>query len=369
MRKLILNNYQAPGDILMLTAAFRDLHRCNPGRFLTDVRTSCPDLWENNPYLTPLEASACDVESLHCEYPLIHHSDRRALHFIHGFTDFLNERLGLRIQPTEFRGDIHLSDTEKAGPSVTEQITGVDVPYWIIVGGGKYDFTIKWWHFRRWQAVVDHFQGQILFLQVGKADDYHPPLHNVIDLRNRTGLRDLIKLVYHAQGVLCPVTFLMHLAAAVECRPDRPKSRACVVVAGGRESPHWEAYPTHQFVHTVGALPCCAQTGCWRSRIVPLGDGDEKDEARNLCVDVVNGLPRCMDMITPAQIIERIQYHFAGGQARSLDAAQWRAASPFLRRDEHGPLRNHGRGQRPANGHRRTNLPLNYTAVTTATRR
>jgi hypothetical protein len=44
MRKLILRNFQSPGDILMLTAAVRDLHRAHPGEFLTDVRTSCPGL-------------------------------------------------------------------------------------------------------------------------------------------------------------------------------------------------------------------------------------------------------------------------------------------------------------------------------------
>src|SRR6185295_5378352 len=53
-QKLILRNFQSPGDILMLTAAVRDLHACHPGEFLTDVRTSCADLWLNNPYLTPL---------------------------------------------------------------------------------------------------------------------------------------------------------------------------------------------------------------------------------------------------------------------------------------------------------------------------
>jgi hypothetical protein len=37
VRRLILRNYQSPGDILMLTAAVRDLHACYPGRFLTDL--------------------------------------------------------------------------------------------------------------------------------------------------------------------------------------------------------------------------------------------------------------------------------------------------------------------------------------------
>src|SRR5690349_876674 len=46
-RKLILRNHQSPGDLVMLTAAVRDLHRTFPGQFLTDVRTACGALWEN----------------------------------------------------------------------------------------------------------------------------------------------------------------------------------------------------------------------------------------------------------------------------------------------------------------------------------
>ena len=129
MRKLILTNYQAPGDIVMLTAAVRDLHRCYPGQFLTDVRTSCPALWAGNPHLTPLEAGDPDVTVVDCHYPLIHSSNDRPSHFLHGFIEFLNERLGLQIKPTFFRGDIHLSESEKAAPSEVEKITGLDVPY------------------------------------------------------------------------------------------------------------------------------------------------------------------------------------------------------------------------------------------------
>src|SRR4030095_8578247 len=150
---------------------------------------------------------------------------------------------------------------------------------------------------------------RLLFVQVGKGGDYHPPLKNVLDLRGRTTLRDVVRLTYHAQGVVCPVTFHMHLAAAVESPQGLAGSRPCVVVAGGRESPHWEAYPAHQYIHTVGSLPCCAGGGCWRSRIVPLGDGDEKDDPRQLCVDVVDGLPRCMDSITADDVVGRIQLY------------------------------------------------------------
>ena len=46
----------------MLTAAVRDLHLCYPNQFLTDVRTSCPELWENNPYITTLDEKDPDVQ-------------------------------------------------------------------------------------------------------------------------------------------------------------------------------------------------------------------------------------------------------------------------------------------------------------------
>jgi hypothetical protein len=268
------------------------------------------------------------VKVLDCHYPLIHRSNQAPHHFICGFMEYLNEQLGTRIQPTEFKGDIHLSRAEQRRPSLVETIVGADLPYWIIVAGGKFDYTIKWWHFRRFQEVVDHFRDRIQFVQVGEWGHYHPELTGVIDLRGRTTLRQLVHLVYHAQGVLCPVTLIMHLAAAVPTRKAHPPQRAGVIVAGGREPPQWEAYPHHQFIHTVGALRCCATGGCWRARTVPLGDGDKKDRRKNLCVDVVERLPRCMDMITPAEVIRRVEWHFEKGMARYLTKAQARRAQP-----------------------------------------
>ena len=91
-----------------------------------------------------------------------------------------------------------------------------------------------------------------------------------------------------------------------------------MVVAGGREPPHWTAYPHHQFIHTVGALACCDDGGCWKSRTLPLGDGDEKDRPGELCVDVVGNLPRCMDMISAEEVCRRIEMYYRGGVLRPL---------------------------------------------------
>jgi len=342
-RKLILRNQQSPGDVVMLTAAVRDLHLAHPGTFETDVRTSCDALWENNPWLTPLSDDEPRAEVIDCDYPLIHHSNERPVHFVRAFQAFLSEHLRVPIEPTAFKGDLHLSPEEKSWMSQVQEITGAPVPFWIIVAGGKTDFTIKWWDQSRWQEVVDHFRGRICFVQVGESHHVHPPLHGVLDLRGRTDLRQLVRLVYHSQGVVCPVTVLMHLAAAVEVNGGRPLNRPCVVIAGGREPMQWEAYPHHQFIHTNGALFCCDNGGCWKSRTVPLGDGDDKDE--ELCLDVVEvpdagrdgetySLSRCMDMITAEEVCRRIELYFTGGTARYLDAGEARCASEAMARSD-----------------------------------
>ncbi|MBA2304228.1 MAG: ADP-heptose--LPS heptosyltransferase [Acidobacteria bacterium] len=313
MRKLLVRNFQSPGDIVMLTAAVRDLHRAHPGEFVTDVRTACPALWQHNPHLTPLDEHDPDVEILDCHYPLIHQSNTVPAHFLHGFPAYLNQVLGTRIRVTEFKGDLHLSDEERAWAEHVTSTSGDSVPYWLMVSGGKFDYTIKWWDTDRYQQVIDHFRNRIQFVQVGEASHHHPALEGVVDLRGQTDLRQLVRLVHRAQGVLSPVSLLMHLAAAVEMPEGCARNRPCVVIAGGREPPHFCAYPHHQFIHTVGALRCCAEGGCWKSRTVPLGDGDEKDQPDQLCVDVVGRLPRCMDMIPATEVVRRIELYFAGG--------------------------------------------------------
>ena len=44
MRKLILRSHQSPGDIVMLTAAVRDLKLALGAEVEIDVRTPCPDM-------------------------------------------------------------------------------------------------------------------------------------------------------------------------------------------------------------------------------------------------------------------------------------------------------------------------------------
>ncbi len=327
MRRLILKSFQSPGDIVMMTAAVRDLHRAHPGRFQTDVRTSADGLWLHNPHLVPLREGEAGVESFDMHYPLVHQSNHRPFHFIHGYAQFLEQTLGVPVPVTNFRGDVRLSPEEKALPCPGKEF-GVPEHFWIIMAGGKHDFTAKWWNPESYQRVVDHFQGKIAFVQCGEAGHWHPPLKGVVNLIGKTQLRDFVRLMYHADGVLCPVTFAMHLAAAVETKAASGhngvreasatlKHRPCVVVAGGREPAHWEAYTHHQYLSTNGMLPCCSEGGCWKSRCQLVGDGDAKDR-HDVCTSPVEispklRIPRCMDMISPEDVIRKIEMYYQGG--------------------------------------------------------
>jgi ADP-heptose:LPS heptosyltransferase len=309
MRKVILHNHQSPGDVVMLTAAVRDLKVAHRD-WQIDVRTSAPDLWDHNPHLTKLGDRDKGVEKFKVGYPLIHTSNLRPYHFIHGFRKDLERQLKVTIPQGEFRGDIHLSADEKKMPPQ------VDGDFWIVMAGGKMDFTAKWWNPASYQEVVDRLAGQVQFVQCGMKKHWHPALRDVVDLIGKTSLRQFVRLVYHASGIVCPVTCAMHLAAAVPTPLRSPRNRPCVVIAGGREPMHWEAYPTHQFLHTCGALPCCDKGGCWKSRAQKMGDGKLKDQ-RGLCKQPVDVGPvhiaRCMEMITPSCVEAAVLRYYDGG--------------------------------------------------------
>ena len=323
MQKIILKNYQSPGDVMMLTAAVRDLQKAHPGKYTIKLDTSCGAIWENNPYISDFPNDQAD-RLIKCDYPLIHQSNESPYHFIHGFRKHLEKELGVDIPAGKFKGDIHISKSEKHWYSQVEEL-GYKGKFWILMAGGKFDFTAKWWNPDFYQKIVDHFKNRIVFVQCGEKAHFHPPLKGVINLIGKTDMRQYIRLMYHSVGCVSPVTFGMHLAAATESRHGL-MNRPAVVIAGGREPAQWEQYPHHRFLSLNGALDCCDNGGCWKSRCTKVGDGDKKD-AHDLCVYPVEtnikekrgdteynvSIAKCMDMIKPKDVIRAIEGYYEGG--------------------------------------------------------
>lgn len=317
---LLLRTPFSLGDAVVLTAAIRDLHAAFPGEFSTGVESGHPDVFLANPYVTEVGPEAQVVD---CGKVTLDRSGRKGHHYLQAYVDLFNRRLGTSIRLTEPRGNLHLSRLERRWYSEIYNFCGRELPYWVVCSGGKFDIPVKWWSQERFQAVVDRFRGKIQFVQTGAFGHHHPPLDGVIDLRGQTTTRDLINLLFHADGVLCGVTSLMHIAAAV---PPRAGSRpAAVIVASGREPVSWERYPEHEFVTAAEGMAC---SPCWRNRIAILPDGPKENRASLRCPYVERELPACLNRVTSDQIVERIERLESAGRIRYLQP-RWK---PVARR-------------------------------------
>ena len=312
--KLILVNRLAPGDILVMTNALRDLHLAFPGKYETEVRTPCNSIFDNNPYCTHLSYSEDqyqekerelhkgdkngstfvindDILCIDMHYPMIHTSGEAGWHFGYGHRDFLETVLGVKIPQTKITPELYLSQAEKDWISPVVTMTGDDKPYWVINAGSKGDYTLKQYPY--YQEVVDLLKDKVNFVQVGLAGHNHVPLNGALNMVGKTtDVRKLFRVIHGALGVLTCVSFPMHIAAAF--------NKPCVVVAGGREGPRWEMYPNHQYLYVNGCLPCATYDGCWKSRFED-------------CVNKVANTPRCMTMITPHDIARSIERYYDGG--------------------------------------------------------
>ena len=318
---LYIRNTLSPGDYIVLSAAIRDLHKCYPGKYQTMVDVPQPAIFASNPNITHF-AFRPGMRNITASYHRgkwnIHKSNQQPAHFLWGFIGDLNLDLKTDIKLTDFKPDLYLNEEEKKTPLVPK-------PYWVFVSGGKMDYTAKWWDPAWWQIVASRMGEWTTMVQVGGGSHVHPQLKGVYDLVNKTSFRDLMRLIYHSDGVLCIVTCLMHIAAAF--------NKPCVVLAGGREAWQWEAYdeknrlnnmrlgdpkwepPTndnfipHQYLNTMGKLDCCKTAGCWKSKIEP--------NHSKSCVRPVrqNGryLPLCMQMIEPDIVLGAVEWYYQKG--------------------------------------------------------
>lgn len=310
-RKIVLHCRLSPGDVLTMTAALESLHSRYPREFDTDVRTPCPEIWEHNPWVTPIADD--EGEHFDLEYPTIQQCNETLLPFLDGYTRNLGHRLGIPLELTTNRPHLYLGDDERNWINqVRQHVTdGRDVPFWLVNAGVKSDYTAKQWPIEYYQEVVDATRGNIQWVQIGAKEHDHPALSGVIDFRGKTDGRQLIRLAYHAQGGIGPVTYLQHLMAAWE------KPYLCIL--GGREPVPWITYPRQHIFHTIGLLPCCSHGACWRSRVVPLNDGEGHDQS--LCQEPVFGglkpVARCMALIRPSELIAVLKRYWS---ARAVQA-------------------------------------------------
>lgn len=319
MRHLVVTHGLAPGDITVLTGLVRDIQVSHPGLFRIDVNTTCEELWDNNPHITRFRQSPPkDTEYYRACYGMgLTLTEYETIHFMAYFHRDFKDKLKISVPVTKPYPDLHLSQDERNS-------SPVDGRYWLCFPGGKTDFTAKLWSTSQWVELIARLSAAgFACVQAGHKNNRGPVQHinptipgMAINLVGKTSVRDLLRLIYHADGVICGVTFAMHAAAALQ--------KPCVVLGGGRECWWWEAYVKenrglaapevlsqlrvpHRFLHTTGHLDCCQHHGCGKSHTLP-------QEAKGGCcsnpiVTPGDATPLCMQLITP-ELVELAVYSY-----------------------------------------------------------
>jgi hypothetical protein len=312
---LILVNGQGAGDQVLLTAAVRDIHHTHPGKFRTAVQCWGRELFENNPYLTPIDKMV-KPRTIRCEGFM---ASDDASHLIYQVDRNLSRQLDVHMETKRCGGDIHLSLAERQSP---HPFGGE--PYWLAWFGGHYGFTTKIWSPRNAQAVVDHFRGRLRFVQVGAKGHFHPKIEGADYRVGDTPMRKMVLLMYHADGGIGPVSFGMHLAAAVPVspRPGMPSRRPFVVLVGGREAPQVFQYPNHTAISSIGRMRCCQSGACWKNN--SQGGMSRPVDCEQTVADVPNlSLARCMvEDVTPGRVIEAIEMYLDAAEQAKAHARQ-----------------------------------------------
>lgn len=357
-RHVVFENWQCPGDVLLISAAIKALHQSHPGIFLTDVHGAHAhspavhedgelkgqlktkpgnNLFANNPYITTLNPHTSQI--VRVDYGSALNRNVRQYSFIHGIVEEFERKLGVKIDLTEHRGDIYLSEEEK------QPWPGLPEKYALIDAGHKADYTAKMWSHYRYQQVVNATKDEIQWVQIGAATDTHRPLENVINLVGQTDLRQLIRVFYRSSLVLTPVSLPMHLAAAVPTPADGPREmplsieqrqerwyhqrqeqlgkgpgpeplpggsrlgRPCVVIMGLREGRAWELYNGHAALGTTGKLKCgvdIASGGCWRSKTIQI-DQDDSLCFKPLADEEGFAVPECLHRVSSENVIKAVR--------------------------------------------------------------
>lgn len=287
-----------------MTPALHALHTQYPGRFQTDIRTSCDAIFENNPYITKLDGG----EEITIKNVLINDSDTRPVHVIQSGVESLSRSLGLKLECAVNHPLLYVSEQEKGWVSQVQEISKKPVKYWVVCSGVKNDYPIKGWGQRNYQSVIDATPF-IQWVQVGESGHNHPPLNGVLNLVGKTDARQLIRLVYHAEGGIGGESFLHHLFAAFK--------KPFVCLASGFLPRSWSAYPSEVWLSRHGQLPCCKEKACWRARVVALPDNDHKNSSLcELPTFTPDPIPRCMAMIRPDEVVDAVMGYYRGGVLR-----------------------------------------------------
>lgn len=297
-RKIILESWLMPGDLVVLTATLEAFAKHWP-EFQFKIRSNHDDIFYNNPHVYNFADSEAE-QTIRLDIPKSMHNQWRDARYLDGFTEDIADKLDVKVKSVTTSPRLYPSQEELSAPRM---IAG---EYVVINSGYKKDGESKNWGFDNWFAVTGWIRSKgLAVVQVGGANDTHQLLTGAIDLRGKTSIRELFMLTYHATFGCGHESFLHHVAAAF----DTP----FICIASGIYPRTWAEYNTETYLSRQGGMDCCRSRGCGKWCISSCVHQEQ------LGSEIV---PACMTRIKPAEVIAAIE--------------QWYAPHGILNKDSRG---------------------------------
>lgn len=293
-RTVGLTTVKHVGDSLALSCAVANLKKVCPGVGVVYSGVH-PEVFANSPDVSLKGQVDAAFKVVYTDFGASHFGAVK-WSLCEGFTRSLGGWLGMDI-PFDIKVPVlYLSDEEKARYA-KEPYAGCVVlnsniqPYCLTKG-------YPWW-----REVVRLLPGAtFVLIGSGNPNEHRMDaagLANVVDLRGRTTLRDLMALVSVCGCVLSPASAVVHIAAAL--------GRPSVVVIGARESRRFTDYPGALHVHSrcvCGGDTWSGSCGCTRFKF-----SDARAEL--VCPRPVPyrgwSYPACMLSIAPESVVSAVE--------------------------------------------------------------
>jgi len=363
-RKIVLDIGFSPGDIIVFTAALRDLCEQYP-EFDITVNTCCPAIFENNPHLKktkeekPFNVNVWDnllkigygVDDLKSDRSravfnelmskslMYIQREGHTYQYIHKETDLILFDVNVDDKPNladEYYKikyeDIHNSGWSGRHFSTAfyyefKDILGVDVKQTSLLPDIHLSDDEK-----KWMNQVEEvfgYKGKFWLLNCGIKPDYPAkqwPVHcwqKLVDL-----LEDKVQFVQVGELVEGhehrPLRGVLSLLGKTDLRQlirlsyhaeggvshvsllhhlTAAWQKPQVTIAGGREPERWEKYPHTRYMQTNGLTACGSYDGCWKSGRIH----EDEDNENKKCTNMVGNQQKCMVMITPEMVAHEIE--------------------------------------------------------------
>lgn len=248
MNKILFTTNNHLGDVLICTSVLSNIKRSFPNLRL-GLKSEYNEVFENSDFFDP-EINIDNYDKMmKIEYAPFSQKTASGGTCCEGFNRSINDRffspLGRGFDIIDKFPILNLTEEEKA-PAPYYQ-------YWVINANWQTCSETKAYP---WYQEIVNLRPDIVFVQIGSQEsrDVQQSLDNVVDLRGKTNIRELISLISKSKGVLGPVSSTTHIAQALNI--------PCIAINGNREPAALTKHPKTIHFHKDGGCGYTQKKSC-----------------------------------------------------------------------------------------------------------